>query len=347
MVTKAARTDAVLGRLVDEQLRARGIEFEDDELPDRRKTLYQRRQESSTSESRIDDSRGEWEGTSWAVPLRQPWHRQLMHSMYKFLPKRDRGVPRSKRILIGFGVITTCVVCWLMLHGPSQSQEFATNGEPLAGQVTVQTVGILDVELQSTATSTIPTGFDETDPTPSPPVALEAERETDPEPMVSQQPATMFVHIAGGVASPGVVELNAGSRVVDAVRAAGGLLPSADADRVNLAAPLQDGLRIVVPLIGHDVPNEVPVMQPGTNTNNSAASNTPRASVAGSSGGLVNINTASATELDTLPGIGPSTATTIVAHRDQHGPFPSIDSLMEVRGIGQAKLDSLRDLITI
>lgn len=349
MVTKAARTDAVLGRLVDEQLRARGIEFEGDQLPDRRQTLFQRRQESSVSPSDDEVSSSQWEGTSWSIPLRQPWHRQVVQAIQKFLPKRDPAMPRFKRLTIGLCLVVALILCWFVLHGQSRGHEFTVDGDELAGRVTVQTVGVLDVELQSTATSTIPTGFEEPDSEIPPAVALDSDSNVDPDPVIHQQPSTMFVHIAGGVASPGVVELNAGSRVVDAVRAAGGLLPSADADRVNLAAPLQDGLRIVVPLIGQDVPNEVPVMQPGNNSTNNAAqssTSTSNGGGAGGAGGAININTASASELDTLPGIGPSTATTIVAHRDQHGPFPTVDSLMEVRGIGQAKLDSLRDLIT-
>jgi competence protein ComEA len=146
----------------------------------------------------------------------------------------------------------------------------------------------------------------------------------------------VVVHVAGAVVSPGVQRLPIGSRVIDALDAAGGALADADLPRVNLAAPLVDGQQLYVPKPGEQPPAVV-----GAGGAGSAGS-------AGSvPGGLVNLNTASADQLDTLPGVGPSTAAAIIAHRDQSGPFTSVDQLIDVRGIGEAKLEQLRDLVTV
>lgn len=143
------------------------------------------------------------------------------------------------------------------------------------------------------------------------------------------------MHVAGAVVRPGVVSLASGSRVVDAVNAAGGLGAGADPDRVNLAAPLTDGERLMVPLVGQPVPEAVPAQVPGAGAGTSTAG----------PGAPVDLNTASAEQLDSLPGIGPSTAAAIIAHREKNGPFRSVDGLLDVRGIGDAKLEVLRDLV--
>lgn len=152
-------------------------------------------------------------------------------------------------------------------------------------------------------------------------------------------PAEVVVHAAGAVARPGVYVLAADARVGDLLSAAGGPVAGADLDRVNLAEPLVDGSRVYVPLEGEDAPPEV--LGPDTGA-------TPTAGGAqGSAGGLVDLNTADAAALDTLPGIGPSTAEAIVAHRADNGPFASVDDLLDVRGIGPAKLEAIRDLVTV
>ncbi len=147
--------------------------------------------------------------------------------------------------------------------------------------------------------------------------------------------SVVVVHVAGGVVHPGVYSLPEGARVIDAVQAAGGFAPAALADSVNLAARVADGQRVYVPIEGVAVPVVVADQGAGSGT----------ASGAGS--GPVNINTATADELDTLPGVGPATAAAIIAHREQHGPFGSVDDLADVRGIGEAKLEALRGLVTV
>ena len=166
--------------------------------------------------------------------------------------------------------------------------------------------------------------------------------------------ARIVVHVAGAVSTPGVVELPASSRVVDAVHAAGGLRADADPDRVNLAAPLADGLRVVIPMIGQPAPTEL--VAPSTDSGGASGSPGSGATGSGSTGsgaaaepggGGIDINSADAALLDELPGVGPSTAAAIIAHREKEGPFTSVDGLLDVRGIGEAKLEGLRDLVTV
>jgi competence protein ComEA len=140
------------------------------------------------------------------------------------------------------------------------------------------------------------------------------------------------VYVAGAVASPGVYTLGAAARVTDAVAAAGGADADADLNVVNLAAVVVDGERIYVPKVGETVPVVVGATPVVGDT-------TPA--------GPVNVNSATADQLDVLPGVGPTTAEAIVAHRDQHGPFQTVEQLGDVRGIGPAKLDALRSLVTV
>ena len=135
-------------------------------------------------------------------------------------------------------------------------------------------------------------------------------------------PAPLSVHITGSVVSPGVYDLPQGSRVVDAINAAGGFLPIADQEQVNLAAILEDGSKI--------------------NIEKRAAY-----SSGGGGSGRININTATLDELDTLPGIGPSTAQAIIDHRRQFGNFQRTDELTDVSGIGPSTYDRIKDLITV
>lgn len=150
-------------------------------------------------------------------------------------------------------------------------------------------------------------------------------------------PSEVVVHVAGAVASPGVQRLPVGARVVDAVDAAGGATPDADLARVNLAAPLVDGQQVYLLRQGEEPP-------PGV-----AAGAPAAAGAAGATGGdgPIDINRATAAELEELPGVGPATAEAIISHREQHGPFASVDDLIDVRGIGDAKLEQIRERATV
>lgn len=154
----------------------------------------------------------------------------------------------------------------------------------------------------------------------------------------------VVVHVVGQVASPGLVTLPEGARVADAVTAAGGATDGADLGAVNLARTVVDGEQLRVPAPGEVV---VPPATGGTpgGTTGGAAGTTGGA--AGAPGGLVDLNTADAATLDTLPGIGPVLAERIVAWRDENGPFASVDELGDVSGIGPSVLGSLRDLVRV
>lgn len=162
--------------------------------------------------------------------------------------------------------------------------------------------------------------------------------------------ADLVVQAAGALAKPGVYHLPTGARVVDLVHEAGGFTHRADTDRVNLASPLADGQRIWVPAIGQ---TEAPDVIAGSSGGGGGASG---GAVAGSGSGAgaavtpadpVDLNAATAEELDALPGVGPATAAAILSYRDQNGPFSSVDDLLEVRGIGDAKLEQLRPLVRV
>lgn len=155
----------------------------------------------------------------------------------------------------------------------------------------------------------------------------------------------VVVHVTGAVVHPGVVQLDQNQRVADALVAAGGLRPDADGARINLAAGLADGSRLYVPIAGETVPLAVVPAGGGGAPGTGAAGGTGTAG--GASAGPVDLNQATAAQLDALPGIGPSTAAAIVAYRDQHQRFSKVDELLEVRGIGPAKLEQLRPLVVV
>lgn len=159
------------------------------------------------------------------------------------------------------------------------------------------------------------------------------------DPVTGQSPAVavpsaaageVVVDVAGKVRRPGIVRLPVGSRVVDALEAAGGPRRGVDLSGLNLARVLIDGEQV---LVGLPTP-------PGP-----AAAAAPGAAPAG--GTLVNLNTATQTELETLPGIGPVTATSILQWRTEHGAFSSVDELLEVSGIGEATLAEVAPHVTI
>jgi competence protein ComEA len=143
-------------------------------------------------------------------------------------------------------------------------------------------------------------------------------------------PTTVLAHAAGAVTNPGVYSLPPGARVQDLLRAAGGAAPGADLDRINLAAPVADGSQVYVPKQGEAVPS---------GAGGGAGATTPA--------GPLDLNTATLEQLDALPGVGPATAQAILDQRDKVGRFASVDDLLDVRGIGPAKLEGLRDLVTV
>ena len=141
---------------------------------------------------------------------------------------------------------------------------------------------------------------------------------------------TITIHVAGAVTNPGLYKLGEGSRVADAIAKAGGQSPDASLDDLNLAGKLADGQKVMVPRKLQQAG------QPPTGAPAAAAETS-----------MININTATAEQLDALPGVGPAMAGKIVAYRQKNGPFSAADDLDSVPGIGPAKLEALRDLVTI
>ena len=139
--------------------------------------------------------------------------------------------------------------------------------------------------------------------------------------------AILIVHVAGWVREPGVYELPEGARVVDALELAGGARRGADLSALNLAAVLADAQQVLVPKRG--------------------ASPAGRGAGSGQVQALVNLNTATAEELETLPGIGEVLAQRILDHRQEHGPFRTVEDLLDVSGIGDQRLEDLRDKVTV
>lgn len=143
----------------------------------------------------------------------------------------------------------------------------------------------------------------------------------------------LYVHVSGAVARPGLIRVPPGSRVVDAVEAAGGFAESADPAGVNLARPVQDGEQLRVPTVG-----EAP------------AAGGPAAEAAPGStgvGGLVDLNRATAAQLETLPRIGPALAQRIIEWREANGRFAAITDLRNVTGVGDKIFDALKDRVTV
>src|SRR5215216_745973 len=141
----------------------------------------------------------------------------------------------------------------------------------------------------------------------------------------------IVVHITGAVPRPGVYALPQGARVQDGISAAGGFLAEAQKTDINLAELLEDGEKLDVPYIE----GALPVI------------GTPLPEVVTTTTELININTASAAELDVLPGIGPTTAQKIIAYREQNGPFINAEDIINVSGIGPGTYERMKDLITV
>ena len=158
------------------------------------------------------------------------------------------------------------------------------------------------------------------------------------------------VHVAGAVARPGVYSLFPGARVVDAVTAAGGATSSADLERINLAQLVIDTEQVYIPVRSYRAPRVTvsPRLRP-------TRTSVPRVPAQGAStvpeqnrgSTKIDINVATAAQLDALPGVGPATSKAIVSYRSRKGPFAKIDDLMNVPGIGPAKFAAMRDLVTV
>ena len=164
---------------------------------------------------------------------------------------------------------------------------------------------------------------------------LEAEEELETE--------KIAIHIIGEVKKEGIVYLEASSRIVDAIKEAGGATKEADLSQINLAYELQDGQKIYIPNKNEKI-SEYITMSSGNNViieeNNSSAETERKEN-------KVNINTANVNELDNLPGIGPSLAQRIIEYREENGNFKSIEELQNIKGIGESKYSDIKDKVTV
>lgn len=150
------------------------------------------------------------------------------------------------------------------------------------------------------------------------------------------------VHVSGAVVQEGVIELEANARVIDAIEKAGGTKEEADMKEVNLAETLEDGMKIYIP-----TKEEQKKIEEENTTITNEANTTSKTITQTNKKEKINLNTASLEELDTLPGIGPSTAQKIIDYRKEKGKFKSIEEIKEVSGIGESKYEKIKSLIEI
>lgn len=161
----------------------------------------------------------------------------------------------------------------------------------------------------------------------------------------SEKIATIKVHVSGAVKNEGVYELEEDARIADAIEKAGGVLDIANMKNVNLASKLEDGMKIYIPKQGEDVLENN--LEENSNNKETTLGGSGTNSNVGNEKGKININKATKEELDTLPGIGESTAQKIIKYREEHGSFKNIEELKEVKGIGDAKYEEIKDLVDI
>ena len=167
-----------------------------------------------------------------------------------------------------------------------------------------------------------------------------------------EEAKTLVVHICGAVSAPGVYELPAGSRIIDAVEAGGGFLPEADEACCNLAEEIVDGCQIYIMTKSESCADGQAEKKAGIQTSPDSDMQTTDRNVRSNSAtalenGLVNLNTADVAALMTLPGIGESRAKAIISYREQHGAFAKIEDIMKISGIKQAAFSKIKDKITV
>lgn len=240
---------------------------------------------------------------------------------------RHRSPEPVRRRPVGWRVIVLATVLLLVLAGAWVGRAQLARSAPVPDR---------PAESVITTAPTAPA-----DPAPSAAAGAGVQTEIGrAEPATAAAPPDVLVHVVGAVATPGVVRLQAGSRVTDAVEAAGGALPQADLAVVNLARQVGDGEQILVPTPGQVLP-EPPASAPA-----GAAGVSPSDPGSGE-GGQIDLNSATAEELDALPGIGPVLASRIVEWREQNGRFSNVEELREVSGIGAKVMERLRDKVRI
>jgi competence protein ComEA len=250
-----------------------------------------------------------------AVPRREQRHARRGDSLLSRLVDRVHDWRADARfgVVVLVGVALVAGVIWYRV-GISGGSAGATGAAPAAVTTRAPSTTLLD-------------------PTPSSAAKGASAKGTT---------ATIAVHVAGAVTHPGVVELHAGARVIDAVEAVGGALADGDLDRLNLAAKVTDGERVFVAKVGQADPGAV-----GDGTGATGGDDPSGGSAGGATGGKVNLNTATQAQLEALPGIGPTYAQAILAERQRRGGFTSVNDLRSVHGIGDKRFAELAPLVTV
>ena len=232
--------------------------------------------------------------------------------------------------------------------GGASSWMAAVRADPgRAGVIALGVVGVIAV-----LATLFTLARDETPPVVSaklPPVQMVSSASPTPQAAAPQPGEPVVVSVVGLVHKPGLVTLDPGARIADALTGAGGPLDGADLLGLNMARRVADGEQIVVGIA--PAPGQPAAMgssvSPETGAATSTTATAPTAGNAAAPEGLVNLNSATAEQLDALPGIGPVTAASIVAWRDANGRFSNVDQLGDVDGIGPARLEKLRDLVNV
>ena len=239
--------------------------------------------------------------------------------------------PVFRAILVGLAILLLVLWGWLALRLPASSDLMPGDGPESSELVGEESTG---------RESSAPAAVEADGAGASAPVAQpQSGMNQDSDPAADQQgSSTIVVYVSGQIHSPGVYELPASSRVNNLVEAAGGLAEDADATAINLAAPLADAQHIHVPAPGEEVPLDAAVPEGAGSAANGTAETDQSA--------LINVNSAGLQELQQLPGIGPALASAIVEWREANGPFTSVEDLLDVPGIGDAKLEQLRSHAT-
>jgi len=168
--------------------------------------------------------------------------------------------------------------------------------------------------------------------------------------VIEESKNTIYVYVAGEVNNPSVVELQEGARVVDAIEKAGGLTDSGEIKELNLAYKLKDGEKLYIPSLDEVIESEeesINISYISSGIESTSLDDTAGNAEENINNGLVNINTCTQTELETLEGIGPSTAKKIIEYREENGNFDSIEDIKNVSGIGEAKFNGIKDEICV
>lgn len=235
-----------------------------------------------------------------------------MHAIWEKLEKRE------KASLVGVYAASLALV-WTLGYGWGRSSS-ASSSMQTAGVSTQGSVEVIDLNQPPKPEAAPTESTAPTEPTPS---------------------AEVVVHVSGAVKRAGVYRLAPDSRVADAIEQAGGATEHADLDALNLAEPLQDGQKIHVPRKGEVSPPTVASVAP---------SRTPRSAPQAAAAATqfpINLNTATAEQLEAIPGIGPVLAHRIIEYRQTRGRFQSVDELLEVRGIGSKRLENMRPYVVV